>query len=143
MNGLPVRVRVRLESTRSSNSVETIAFLNTGFTSDTLDIHIPLDIAEKLKLWPPPSNAVLESLDTSGGEVLSYFIPDAVKLTVLEDDRCSKTITCNAIITTYEREVLLSDAVIEELEIEILSPKTGLWRFKGEEKVRKGVAPED
>jgi len=86
---------------------------------------------------------VLESLDTSGGEVLSYFIPDAIKLTVLEDDRCSKTITCNAIITTYEREVLLSDAVIEELEIEILSPKTGLWRFKGEEKVRRGVAPED
>ena len=28
--------------------------------------------------------------------------------------------------------VLLSDAIIEELEIEILSPKTGLWRFKGE-----------
>jgi len=71
--------------------------------------------------------------------VLSYFIPDAVELTVIEDDRTSKTITCNVIISLHEREVLLSDAVIEELEIVILSPRTGLWRFKGEDKVRRSV----
>jgi len=39
----------------------------------------------------------------------------------------------------HEREILLSDAVIEELEIEILSPKTGLWRFRGESKIRRGL----
>jgi len=82
---------------------------------------------------------MLEVLDTAGGEVLGYFVPNAVKLTVLEDDRTSKTITCNAIISLHEREVLLSDAVIEELEIEILSPKTGVWRFRGEGKTRKTV----
>lgn len=34
---------------------------------------------------------------------------------------------------------MLSDAVIEALEIEILSPKTGLWRFRGEGKVRESA----
>ncbi len=136
---MPVRVRVELKSTRSNRSLTTSALLNTGFTTDELDIHLPRNIAENLGLWPPPSNSSLETLDTAGGEVLSYFIPNAVKLTVKCEDRNSKTIICNAIVTVHEREVLLSDAVIEELEIEILSPKTGLWRFKGERIVRKGV----
>lgn len=134
---MPVRVRVKLESLRSNNSLVVSALLNTGFTSDELDIHLPRDVAEKLNLWPPPNDASLEVLDTAGGEVLSYLIPRAVKLTVIEEDRTSKSIVCNALISLHEREVLLSDAVIEELEIEILSPKTGLWRFKGEDKVRR------
>ncbi len=136
---MPVRVKVRLESLRSNRTLEVSALLNTGFTSDELDIHIPKEVAEKLCLWPPPKDASLEILDTAGGEVLSYFVPNAIKLTVIEKDRKSKSIVCNAIVTLHEREVLLSDAVIEELEIEILSPKTGLWRFKGENKIRKSV----
>lgn len=136
---MPVRVKVELKSVKSSDRIVASALLNTGFTSDTLDIHIPVEIAKTLKLWPPPPNTILEALDTAGGEVLGYFIPDGVKLTVLEEDRCSKTITCNVIVTTYEKEVLLSDAVIEELEIEIISPKTGLWRFRGETKTRRSI----
>jgi len=134
---LPIRVKVRLRSLRSNRSVLVPALLNTGFTSDELDIHIPKNIASELGLWPPPENSSLEVLNTAGGEVLSYFIPDAVELTVIEEDKNSKTITCNVIISLHEQEVLLSDAVIEELEIEILSPRTGLWRFKGEDKIRK------
>jgi len=136
---LPVRVKVRLRSLRNNSSVLVPALLNTGFTSNELDIHVPKDIASRLGLWPPPKNSSLEVLNTAGGEVLSYFIPNAVELTVIEDDRNSKTITCNVIISLHEREVLLSDAVIEELEIEILSPRTGLWRFKGEDKVRRSI----
>jgi hypothetical protein len=136
---LPVNVRVRLESRRNGKSLEAPALLNTGFTSDSLDIHLPIPAAEALGLWPPPPNAVLETLDTAGGETLSYYIPDAVRLTVLEEDRNSKTIMYNVLVSPLEREILLSDAVIEELEIEILSPKTGLWKFKGDDKVRRGI----
>ena len=38
MRKLPVRVRVRL---RSGSVVVVSALLNTGFTSDELDIHVP------------------------------------------------------------------------------------------------------
>jgi len=136
---LPIRIRVKLESLRSNRCLIVPALLNTGFTTDELDIHIPKNIAEELGLWPPPANSSLEVLDTAGGEVLSYFIPSATRLTVIEEDRTSKNIICNVIISLHEDEVLLSDAVIEELEVEILSPKTGLWRFKGEDKIRRGV----
>ncbi len=136
---MPVKVKVKLDSLKSSKSITAPALLNTGFTSNELDIHLPKNIAEKLELWPPPKNSTLEILDTAGGETLSYYIPNAVKLTVIEKDKTSKTITCNTTITLHEPEILLSDAVIEELEIEILSPKTGLWKFKGENKIRKTV----
>lgn len=128
---------MRLEA--GNRSIDEIALLNTGFTTDTLDIHIPYKVAKVLGLWPPPSDAILETLDTAGGEVLSYLIPNSVKLTVIESDRASKSILCNAIISMHEKEILLSDAVIEELEIEILSPKTGLWRFKSESIIRRGL----
>jgi hypothetical protein len=136
---VPIKVKVELTSLRSGKTTYAPTLLKTGFTSDELDIHIPRDLAEKLGLWPPPEDASLEVLDTAGGEALSYFIPEAVKLTVVEEDRASRTIVCNVIVSLREKEALLSDAVIEELEIEILSPKTGLWRFKGEDKVRRSV----
>ena len=138
---MPVRVRVRLRSLRNGSVVIVSALLNTGFTSDELDIHVPRGLAEKLGLWPPPGNASLEVLDTAGGEVLSYFIPDAVELVVVDENdvEVSRRITCNVIVSLHEREVLLSDAVIEELGIEIISPKTGLWRFRGESRLRRGA----
>ncbi len=134
---MPVKVRVKLKSLRNNVELTTSALLNTGFISNDLDIHIPQNIARELGLWPPPENSLLEVLDTPGGRILSYYIPNAVELTVITNDRSSKNVVCNVIISLYEEEVLLSDAVIEELEIEILSPKTGLWRFRGEEFIRR------
>ncbi|MBS7611802.1 hypothetical protein KEJ27_06300 [Candidatus Bathyarchaeota archaeon] len=136
---MPVRVSVRIENVIKGIVLTAPALLNTGFTTESLDVHLPCRVAEALELWPPPVDAILETLDTAGGEVLSYFIPNILDLNVAEVDRSSKTIRCNAIISTYEREILLSDAVIEELEIEILSPKVGLWRFRGEQKIRTSV----
>lgn len=126
---MPVRVKVKLKSRKSE--VITAALLNTGFTSDELDILVPKGLAERLGLWPPPENAILETLDTAGGEVLSYVAPSSVELAVIGQGGASRSVECNAIISTHEREVLLSDAVIEELGIEITSPKTGVWRFRG------------
>ncbi len=134
---MPVRVRVKLKSRINNREIETLALLNTGFTTDELDIIVPKHIAEKLGLWPPPNNAILETLETPGGEILSYLVLRSIELSVVEEDKISGPILCNAIISLYEKEVLLSDTVIEELGIEILSPKTGYWRFKGENKIRK------
>ncbi len=63
---MPIRVRVRLESRERGEDLEALAPLNTGFTSDSLDIHLPIDAAGSLELWPPPPNSVLETLDTAG-----------------------------------------------------------------------------
>jgi len=47
---LLVRVKVKLKSLRNNKSILVPTLLNTGFTSDELDIHIPRDIAIKLGL---------------------------------------------------------------------------------------------
>ena len=90
---MPVRVRVRLKSLRNNRSIIVPALLNTGFTSNVLDIHVPRDIAEKLGLWPPQITRSSSYLILPGGEILGYYIPEAVELTVIEDDRTSKTIS--------------------------------------------------
>ncbi|MEM3506992.1 MAG: hypothetical protein QW589_02065 [Candidatus Bathyarchaeia archaeon] len=126
---MPVRVKVKLKS--KTSEVVTTGLLNTGFTSLELDILIPKGLAERMNFWPPPEGAILETLDTAGGEVLSYIIPESIELTVLAKNKASKNVRCNVIVSTHEKEVLLSDALIEELNIEIISPKTGIRRFKG------------
>jgi hypothetical protein len=126
---MPARVRVKIRSGR--REAATAALLNTGFTSLEPEALVPKGLAERLDFWPPPENAILESLDTAGGEVLGYVIPNAVEITILGKSGSSMGIGCNAIISTYEKEVLLSDALMEEAGIEIISPKTGVWRFKG------------
>ncbi|MGQ9543530.1 MAG: hypothetical protein ACUVTM_05545 [Candidatus Bathyarchaeia archaeon] len=95
------------------------------------EVLIPKCLAERLGFWPPPENSVLESLDTPGGEVLSYVVPNSVEVTVLGGGGSSKSFRCDTIISTHEKEILLSDASIEEAGIEITSPKAGVWRFKG------------
>lgn len=125
---MPTRVRVELKTANAR--VVTSALLNTGFTTSELDVLLPKKLAERLGLWPPPEDAYLETLDTPAGEVLSYVVPRSVEVAVLAGSERSKTITCNAIVSMLEKELLLSDSVIEELGIEILSPRTGIWRFR-------------
>jgi len=61
VKNLPVRVRVKLRSLRNDSSVLVPALLNTVFTSDELDIHVPKDIASELGLWPPPKKLIIRS----------------------------------------------------------------------------------
>jgi hypothetical protein len=73
--------------------------------------------------------------------VRNYLIPKALDVYVLTDDRVVGFIKCDAIISLLEYEVLISDALAEELGIVILALRTGLWRFKDENKVRTSEAP--
>jgi hypothetical protein len=41
-----------------------------------------------------------------------------------------------------EHEVLISDALAEALGIEIVAPRSGLWRLSGDPALRKSVQPE-
>ena len=88
---MPVRVKVKIKSLKGKEVI-TSALLNTGFTSLEPDTLIPKNLAKKLGLWPPPENSILETLDTAGGEVLSYVIPKSVEITIL-----AKTKNCKII----------------------------------------------
>ena len=72
----------------------------------------------------------------------NYLVPRALEVYVLAGDRVVGPVRCDAMISLLEYEVLISDALAEELGIVILAPKTGLWRFRDEDGVRTSEAPQ-
>ncbi len=134
---MPIRVKLEIRSRHNNVTLIVMALVSTGFISETLDLAIPVSIAEKLNLWPKPSSALSISLETGGGTVESYIIPQAAVVKVITEDRVSREVTVNIIVNPFIDEVLISDALAEELGIQILYPRQGFWKFTDEDKVRK------
>jgi hypothetical protein len=136
-----VRIRLRVAS-GGGGEVVTPALVNSGFEAETPQLLIPRSLAHRLGLWPPPPDALLVEVGTAGGPVRNYLVPRALEVYVLAGDRVVGPVRCDAMISLLEYEVLISDALAEELGIVILAPKTGLWRFRDEDRVRTSEAPQ-
>jgi len=132
-----VRVRIRLEV--GDRAVEAPALLNSGFESDGPDIVVPLEVAEALGLWPP-TEFQLEEVETAGGDIRLFSFPGRGRLRLLLGTDYEPEITCNILVNPHIDEVLLSDYVIDELGIVVVSFRRGLWRHKEdpEDLVREG-----
>ncbi|WP_232203776.1 hypothetical protein [Caldivirga maquilingensis] len=134
-----MRLLLRLRRVNTNNETLVKAIVNTGFISDDPEIALPIVVAERLGLWPRPSEAINASLDTGGGSVEVYVVPRSLIVNVITEDKISDSIIANALIDPYIDETLINDALTEELRIEILSPRSGLWRFSGEAIIRRSA----
>ena len=105
---------------------------------------MPAKLAEALGFWPTlPGNAVAETYEAAGrSQLMMYYVPGAVEIQAITEDKFSKPVKCALVISEAEREVLLSDKVIDELDIIIESPGRGLWRFRDDVKTRNSVEPQ-
>ncbi|MEM1514488.1 MAG: hypothetical protein QXH24_00300 [Candidatus Bathyarchaeia archaeon] len=144
---MPIRVRAKIKSLkglRVGSSIETSTLLNTGYTGASPEIIVPIRLAEKLGLWPPPNGAIESTYDTAGGPARFYIIREAAILQVIGEDSVLKELVVDIVISPMEREVLLSDYVIGELEIIILNAYKGTWKFQTDpqEKIRCSEKPE-
>lgn len=144
---MPVRVRVRIKSLRglrAGSTIESSALLNTGYTGSSPEIIVPIKLAEKMGLWPPPSETIESTYDTAGGPARFYVIREAATLQIVEEDKISRELVVDIVISPMEREILLSDYVIGELEIIILNAYRGTWKFQSDpqEKIRYSEKPE-
>ncbi len=141
---MPVRIRLRLRSLINSRVVETVALVNSGFTTERPQLLVPTKLAEVLGFWPPPPHARLVELATAGGPVRNYLVYNAVEVEVVEDDRVSGKVVADAIVSGIEEEVLVNDVLGEELGIVILGLASGRWRFRDDppEKVRRSYPPQ-
>lgn len=137
---MPVRVRVLVRSRSSGRELACPALVNTGFTSDTPDLAVPLGLAERLGFWPLRGEALSVSLETGGGVAEGYLVPRVVTVKVVAEDRCSREVVANLLVNPFIDEVLISDYLTEELGIQILYPRRGLWRFADEDRVRESVS---
>jgi len=129
---MPVRVGIRLRTLKglkANRTVETATLLNTGYTGSSPEIILPVKLAEEIGLWPPPIDAIESTYDTAGGPARFHMIREAITLQIIGDDVASKELTTDVAISPTEREILLSDVVIGELEVVILNAHKGHWRF--------------
>ena len=129
-----VRVRLRIEY--GNSSVDVIALVNTGYETDVPEVLVPVEVAEKLGLWPKlPENTVIETYKTASGLMRVYRVGGA-KVSLVAEDIKPKPINTYIVISEYTDEVLMSDQLVSRLEIIIEDPARGLWRLRGESKVR-------
>ncbi|RLF20184.1 MAG: hypothetical protein DRZ82_03045 [Thermoprotei archaeon] len=135
-------VRVRIRIIHGDKTAITSALVNSGFESNEPDICIPLGLAKRLKLWP---STVMKSINalTAGGEVALHLL-GKVRLQLLAGSEVKEDIECNALLNTQVDEVLLSDYVIDELGIVVISFRKGLWRHKSDppSTIRQSAPPE-
>jgi len=132
-------VRVRLKIRHKDAEVETSGLVNSGYESEEPEIHIPLALAKKLGFQL--ENLTSQRYRVVGSDVSVYRL-GRVKVRIIVKDRETKWVEAYAVMVPGEYEVLLSDALIEILDIEIIRPKSGIWRLKGEQRERKSVEPE-
>lgn len=126
-------VRVRLKIDLVDRIFETPALVNTGFETPKPQLILPLKAAEKLNLWPNlPSETKVEIYDTAGGPTRVYVIPDVAQTTIRTEDRESKRVLSDVVISHTEIEVLIGDKLAGELGIAIEDPGKGIWRFRDE-----------
>jgi predicted aspartyl protease len=123
-----VRVRVRIKY--SGKSVDLIALVNTGYETDVPEILIPVDIAEKLGLWPKlPDDTSVETYRTASGLMKVYRVGGA-NISLLIDDMEVRSTETYVVISEHMDEALISDQLTSKLDIVIEDPAKGLWRLR-------------
>ncbi len=120
-----VKVRIKVQE----REVITAALLNSGFESEEPCIAIPVKVAQKLNLLPPPPEAEFEEFETAGGITYGYAVKGA-KVSLIAGEEEKPPINCRIIVLFQIDQVLLSDFAIDALGIRVLSFKKGTWRHK-------------
>jgi len=138
-----VRVRIRIELL--NKNIDTSALVNSGFETDNPQIIIPNRLLMKHNLdLNKLGQYMTVEYDTAGGPIVMYVYPNSCKVRVVEEDKISRWVKSDLVVSPIEREVIIGDALIEELNIIILSPRKGFWRFADDppDKTRFSRKPE-
>jgi hypothetical protein len=132
---LGTRVRIRLEAITGKNT-EIVALLNSGAESPEPSIVIPTEIAEELRLNELKAETAYSEEATRYVEVKLY--KKAVKGIIKNGEELTSVIL-DVVVAEGLIEPLLTDSAIDGFNIEIISFSKGLWRIRGESKVRESV----
>jgi len=132
-------VRVPLEIKYLGNSLATSALVNSGYEADEPEIHLPLGFIERLGMKHEEARS--EKYKVVGAEV-STRILGYVDVRINLEGRMAGWIKTRAVMVPGEYEVIISDALAEELGIILVKPKKGLWKLYGEELERESVEPQ-
>ena len=122
-------VRVRIEIKRGDRVIETAAVANSGYEAEVPELHLPLALARQLGTSLHALSG--ESYRVVGGSTHAYVLGE-VLVRVVAEDRYSDWVKARAVSVPGEHEVLLSDKLLDVLNIEIARAGLGYWRFNDE-----------
>jgi len=138
-----VAVRIPIRITRGERVVEVSALLNSGYEASTPQLLIPIWLARKLELWPPPVDSREEVFDTARGPLKVWVVGGATVVRALGGDAESKDVVVDIVVSPLADEPLISDRLAGALEIAVEDFAEGLWRFRWEPlgKLRRSSPP--
>jgi len=141
---MAVRVRLRLRSKTSQETIETSALVNSGFEAESPQLLILIPLARQLSLYPPPPTSSVIEVGTAGGPVRVFLVREALQAWVVTGDREVGPKLVDVMISPTEEEVLISDVLAEEFGIVLLAIGSGKWRFIDDplDKVRYSEKPQ-
>jgi len=132
-------VRVPVEVRYIDKSLATSTLVNSGYEADEPEIHLPLSFIQRLGI--KHEEAISERYKVVGAEV-STRILGYVEVRMNLEGKTAGWIKTRAVMVPGEYEVIISDALAEELGIIVVKPKKGLWKLYGEELERGSVKPQ-
>ncbi len=133
-------MKLRLKLLEMEEARDVVALVNSGFETTTPQLLIPRRLAEELRIWPDMlSRARIATYGTPGGIVRNYLIPEAVKVSVIEEDLETQEELADITISEMEEEVLISDKLAGKLGIILEDIGEGLYSLKSDpkRKIRK------
>lgn len=126
-------VGVAIELKRGGKVVTAPALANTGYETEEPEVHLPLALARDPNFELKELRG--ERYKVVGSEVITFPLGE-VEVRAVAEGAGSKWVKARAVMVPDEYEVILSDSLVELLGIELVKPKSGLWRFTGETKLR-------
>ena len=139
---MAVRFRVRIERTAGGKAppVGAVAVANSGFEADAPEVLLPIRVAERLRLWPPPRGARAERFESPAATFPMLMVPRAVRVGLAGERPAG--VVADAVISERETEVVLNDRLIEALRVELVAVARGLFRVGRRGRLRRSDPPE-
>jgi hypothetical protein len=141
---MAVRIKLRLRARASGETIDVSALINSGFETDSPQLLIPMGLARRLALYPPPITSSIIEVGTAGGPSRVFLVREALEVWAITDDREVGPKLVDVLISPIEEEVLVNDKLTEELGIILLATGSGKWRFVDDpaDKVRRSEKPQ-
>lgn len=141
---MAVRVKLRLRARTSGEIIEASALVNSGFETESPQLLIPIELARRIALYPPPPTSTIIEVGTAGGPSRVFLVREVIEVWVVTDDREVGLKVADILISPIEEEVLMNDKLTEELGIILLATGSGKWRFIDDpaDKIRYSQKPQ-
>ena len=121
-----VRVRVRLRS-RSGREKELTVLVNSGAESDVPLIAVRPEQAEELGIWPTEDFDIVE-VGLASGRAYGYVLREPVSIRLIDGCEVLSETETVVVVDPELEEPIITDITIDELGIQVLSFKKGLWK---------------